>query len=59
MIDFGSKNVFGSKKGHFGQSGPPNDLPSGQTTTYQKTEGIQSYLRIWGTYDPIGGGVRG
>ena len=21
--------------------------------TYRKTEGIQSYLRIWGTYDPI------
>ena len=24
-----------------------------KTTTYRKTEGIQSYLRIWGTYDPI------
>ena len=28
--------------------------PSGQTTTYRKTEVIQSYLRIWGTCDPIG-----
>ena len=24
-----------------------------QTATYQKTESFQSYLRIWGTYDPI------
>ena len=24
--------------------------------TYRKTEGIQSYLRIWGTYDPIESG---
>ena len=30
-----------------------NGPPSGQTVTYQKTEVIQSYLRIWGTYDPI------
>ena len=32
---------------------PWNSPPSGQTTTYRKTKGIQSYLRIWGTYDPI------
>ena len=49
-------STFGPKKGHFGQSGPRNDPPSGQTATYQKTEGIQSYLRIWGTYDPIESG---
>ena len=30
-----------------------NGPPSGQTATYRKTEVIQSYLRIWGTYDPI------
>ena len=30
-----------------------NSPPSGQTATYRKTKGIQSYLRIWGTYDPI------
>ena len=30
-----------------------NGPPSGQTVTYQKTEVIQSHLRIWGTYDPI------
>merc|ERR1739844_677719 len=30
--------------------------PNGQTATYRKTEGIQSYLRIWGTYDPIESG---
>ena len=41
-------------KGHFGQSVPKNGPPSGQTATYQKTKDIQSYLRIWGTYDPIG-----
>ena len=51
---FGPKNsFFGPQKGHFGQSGPRNGPPGGQTATYQKTEGIQSYLRIWGTYDPI------
>ena len=33
-----------------------NGPPSGQTVTYQKTEVIQSYLRIWGTYDPIESG---
>ena len=32
---------------------PKNGPPSDQTATYRKTEGIQSYLRIWGTYDPI------
>ena len=21
--------------------------------TYQKTKGVQSYLRMWGSYDPI------
>ena len=53
-IDFRPKNrVFGPQKGHFGQLGPRNGLPSGQTTTNQKTKDIQSYLRIWGTYDPI------
>ena len=45
-IDFGPKNsTFGPKKGHFG--------PGGQMATYRKTEGIKSYLRIWGTNDPI------
>ena len=47
-------STFGPKKGHFGQSGLRNDPPSGQTATYQKTEGIQSYLRIWGTCDQSG-----
>ena len=54
---FGPKNsIFGPQKGHFGQSGPRNGPPGGQTATYRKTEGIQSYLRIWGTYDPIESG---
>ena len=44
---------FGPKKGHFGQPGPWNGPSRGQTVTYRKTEGIQSYPRIWGTYDPI------
>ena len=48
----GQKPTFWPKKGHFGQSGPRNGPPSGQTTIYRKTKGIQSYLRIWGTYDP-------
>ena len=51
---FGPKNsTLGLKKGHFGQSGPWNSPPSNQTATYRKTNGIQSYLWIWGTYDPI------
>ena len=33
--------------------GAKNGLPRGQTATYRKTEGIQSYLRIWRRYDPI------
>ena len=46
-IDSGQKNsIFGPQKGHFGQSGPQNGPPGGQTATYRKTEGIQSYLRI-------------
>ena len=54
---FGPKNsFFGPQKGHFGQLGPRNGPPGGQTATYRKTEGIQSYLRIWGTYDPIESG---
>ena len=54
---FRPKNsIFGPQKGHFGQSGPRNGPPGGQTATYQRTEGIQSYLRIWGTYDPIESG---
>ena len=36
---------------------PRNGPPSSQTATYQKTEVIQSYLRIWGTYDPIESGA--
>ena len=35
---------------------PKNGPPSGQTATYRKTEVIQSYLRMWGTYDPIESG---
>ena len=50
------KQHFWAQKGHFGQSGPRNGPPSGQTATYRITEGIQSYLRIWGTYDPIESG---
>ena len=53
----GSKNtIFSPKKGHFGQSGPENGPPSAQTGTYQKTEGIQSYLRTWESYDLIESG---
>ena len=49
----GRKQHFVPKKSHFGQSGLRNSPPSGQTATYRKTEGTQSYLRICGTYDPI------
>ena len=53
LVSSQKSSIFGPQKGHFGQSGPRNGPPGGQTATYQKTEGIQSYLRIWGTYDPI------
>ena len=36
---------------------PENGLPSDRTDIYRKTEGIQSYLRIWGRYDPIEPGL--
>ena len=29
---------------------PKNGAQSGQTTTYRKTEVIQSYIRMWGQY---------
>ena len=43
-------------KGHFGLLGPKKGSSSGQTATYRKTEVIQSYLRMWGSYDPIESG---
>ena len=55
-MSFGHFCILGFVKGHFGLLGPKNGPPSGQTTTYQKTEGIQSYLKIWGRYDPIESG---
>ena len=56
LVSSQKSSIFGPQKGHFGQSGPRNGPPGGQTATYRKTEGIQSYLRIWGTYDPIESG---
>ena len=54
MIHFGPKeSIIGTKKGHFRQSVPENGPLSSRTGTYRKTEGIQSYLRTWGSYDPI------
>ena len=50
---FGHFCSFGPVKGNFGLLGPKNGLPRGQAATYQKTEGIQSYLGICGRYDPI------
>ena len=56
-IGFKPKNsIFGPQKGHFGQSGPRNGTPSGQTATYQQTKGIQSSLRIWRSCHPIESG---
>ena len=56
LVSSQKSSIFGPQKGHFGQSGPRNGPPGGQTATYQKTEGIQSYLRIWGSYGPIESG---
>ena len=47
---------FWPKNGNFRQLGPYNGLPNSRMGTYRKTEGIQSYLRIWGCYDPIESG---
>ena len=53
---FWPKNIFDLVNGDFGHWRLQNGLPRGQTATYRKTEGIQSYLRIWGRYDPIKSG---
>ena len=45
--------IFGCKNSNFWQSGPYNGLPRCRMGTYLKTKGIQSYLKIWGCYDPI------
>ena len=42
------------KNGQTPEWRPENGPLSGQMATCQKTKVIQSYLRIWGTYDPIG-----
>ena len=52
----GPKTIFGFVIGDFGQLGPKNGPPRGQTSTYRKTEGIESYLRTWGRYDLIESG---
>ena len=46
--------IFGHKTVNFRQLGPYNSLPDRRMGTYLKPKGIQSYLRIWGSYDPIG-----
>ena len=52
-MDFGPKNcIFGPKFCIFLRYTYETPIFSAQTATYRKTEGIQSYLRIWGTYDP-------
>ena len=47
---------FWAKKGQNPARKPENNPPSNQTATYRETEVIQSYLRTWGTYDPIESG---
>ena len=47
---------FWAKKGQNPARKPENNPPSDQTATYRETEVIQSYLRTWGTYDPIESG---
>ena len=53
----GQKIAFWLKKSYFGQSVLENGPPSSRMSTYRKTEGIQSYLRTWGRYDPIEWGL--
>ena len=52
-LNLGPKQHFWAQKRQFWAIGPWNGPKSGQTAIYWKTEGVQSYLRIWGTYDPI------
>ena len=54
QIDFWPKNrLLGPKRGTLGNRGRKT---ARQTAIYRKTKVIQSYLRIWGTYDPIESG---
>ena len=39
--------------GQFGLLGPKNNRPSSQTATCRKTEGVQSYVSMFGRYTPI------
>ena len=50
---FSQKTICEFVNGQILAWGLKNGAPSGQTATYRKTKVIQSYLRIWGTYDPI------
>ena len=52
----GRRGPFLAKKDRNSARKPKNGPPSDQTATYQKTEIIWSYLRTWGTYDPIESG---
>ncbi len=56
LVSSQKSSIFGPQKGHFVQSGPRNGPPNGQTATYQKTNGIQSSLRIWRSCHPIESG---
>ena len=49
-------SIIGPKKCHFGQLVPENGPPSSQMGPYRKTEGIQSYLGTWESYDPTESG---
>ena len=52
-VILGPKHHFRAQKGPFWAMGAMKRPKRGQTATYRKTESIQSYLRIRGTYDPI------
>ena len=45
--------MFGPQKDDFGHLKPKDSPPSGLMGTYQKTKVIQSYLMMWGSYDPV------
>ena len=52
QLSFGPKKMyFGPQKDHFGHLGPYNSPPSDWMG--QKTKVIQSYLMMWGSFDPI------
>ena len=57
LISGQKTSFFDPKRAILGNWGQKNGLLSGQTATYRKPKAIQSYLRMWGSYDPTESGL--